>query len=453
MDETISTETDSTLAPAQTTSDYLFRVFSCDQPLIAPARHVLSNTREVLLVRGEKIEALREADKLILMIPDRRMSNPHARLLHSNGQWTLEDLQSRNGTFMEGTAIRSTVLDNDTWFECGRTFFRYRKRLNLHGENPDSEAVGLTPAVQTTLPTFAKDLERLRKIAESRVPIVLYGETGTGKEVFARAIHALSGRRGAFVAVNCPALPATLVESELFGYRRGAFSGATEDRLGLLRSADGGTVMLDEIGDLTPTAQASILRALQEREVLPVGATRPVPIDFRLIVAGQKPLEDLVRHGRFRADLHARAAGYTLRLPPLRERIEDFGIITASLLTKLSATPERMSFTRASARALLAHDYPLNVRELERALEAAVVLAGNHRIDTEHLPDSIQGGANRHLPSATPIDANDPEQKLVVGLLVEHKGNISAMARAAGKERVQIRRWLKRFGLDPQRFR
>lgn len=452
--ETISSDTDTSFARAQAKVDFLFRVFLCDQPLLAPSRHDLSGIREVVLGRGEKAHAIRDADKLILSIPDPRMSNPHARLIHTNGRWALEDLQSRNGTFVAGQAIRLAMLDDRMWFECGRTFFRYRAQLvEALGATPDCGSVGFTPEVRTMLPAFAQDLERLRKIAESRVPIVLYGETGTGKEVFARAVHTSSCRRGAFVAVNCPALPANLVESELFGYRRGAFSGATEDRLGLVRSADGGTIMLDEIADLTLTAQASILRALQEREVMPVGATRAVPVDFRLIVAGQKPLDELVREGRFRADLRARAAGFTLCLPPLRERIEDFGMIVASILARLSAPTERISFTRAAVRALLAHGYALNVRELERALEAAVVLADNHRIDIEHLPSSIRDGTNSQSKTEVPRDEIDPERKMVLDLLVEHKGNISAMARASGKERVQIRRWLKRFALDPERFR
>lgn len=384
---------------------------------------------------------------------------------HDGKRWSIVDLQSRNGTSVDGSSAESVVLEDGNWIECGRTFFRYRDALPAgENEEADMRPVGPTDVVRTISPVFASDLRRFAKVAASKVPLILTGNTGTGKEVFARAAHALSGRAGPFIAVNCAALPAALVESELFGYRRGAFSGATEDRPGLFRSAHGGTLLLDEIGDLYPSAQAALLRVLQERQVLPVGGTRPVDVDFRLIVAGQQPLQELVRAGRFRADLLARAAGFTLCLPPLCERIEDLGLLIAAILPRITAEWEKVSFSRKAANALLTHSFPLNVRELERALETAFVLADGHRIDNVIFSDRIgkdeeinaspnqASGASRAL--TLPLQSIDHEKReQVISLLREHRGNISAIARATGKERVQVRRWLQRYGLDSEDFR
>lgn len=463
MERTLSDDTEASLLPPPATSTYLFRVFSYDRPLLAPARHDLSDTVEVLIGRGERA-AVREGERLALGAPDPRMSARHARLRRVAQGWSIEDLDSRNGTAVGGLSVQRALLHDGDWIECGRTLYRFRTGLPAPADSDsDTEATGPTLEMRTLSPAFSRDIQRFARIAASRVPLVLAGETGTGKELAARAAHALSGRRGAFVAVNCAALPAALVEGELFGHRRGAFSGAIEDRPGLLRSAEGGTLLLDEVGDLTLSAQASLLRALQERQVMSVGATRPVSVDFRLIVAGQRPLEDLVSEGRFRPDLLARTAGFTLLLPPLRERAEDLGLLIAALLPRLTPTPEAVTFTKAAARALFGHRFPLNVRELEKALEAALVLAGDAPIDLEHLPDAITGsreilassgapGSSLSLPG--PSGAEDSEDRAaLIALLQEHRGNISAIARATGKARVQIRRSMRRHGMDATRFR
>ncbi len=276
--------------------------------------------------------------------------------------------------------------------------------------------------------------------------MILEGETGTGKEVAARAIHALSGRRGDFVAVNCGALPAALVEGQLFGHRRGAFSGATEDRPGLFRAADGGTLLLDEVGELALPAQAALLRALEQREVLPIGATRPVPVDARVVAATHRPLDCLVEEGTFRRDLHARLAGLRLVLPPLRDRREDLGHLAAALLARAGASPLPSIDPRAT-RALLAAAWPGNVRQLEKCLTAAAVLAGGGPIGLDHLPAELRG------PPAASADEGAAQRDELVALLREHQGNVSAVARALGKARMQVQRWLKRYALDPEAFR
>jgi transcriptional regulator with PAS, ATPase and Fis domain len=287
------------------------------------------------------------------------------------------------------------------------------------------------------------------------VPVVLGGETGSGKEVLASLIHSLSRRPGAFQAVNCGALSPTLLESELFGYRKGAFSGADEDRPGLVRSADRGTLFLDEFADLPLPAQASLLRVLQESEVVPVGGTRPVRVDLRVVVASHRDLEELVRREALRADLLARVSGFTLKLPALRERREDLGLLVAALLRRADAAkaPE-VSFSPDAARALLLYSWPRNIRELERTLGAALALCEG-RIELRHLSPALREAPAAEEPRPA-LPLSDEDQALrarLLELLREHRGNVSAVAQAMDKFRNQVQRWLKRFELDPADYR
>jgi len=293
-------------------------------------------------------------------------------------------------------------------------------------------------------------LAALPRIARSSLPVVVVGESGTGKELVARAVHALSQRSGPFQAVNCAAIPATLLESELFGARKGAFSGAAEDRPGLVRAADRGTLLLDEVADLPPPAQAALLRFLQESEVLPVGATRPVRVDVRVVAAAQSDLRSLVAEGTFRADLFARLDAFTVRLPPLRERREDLGLLVASLLRKLA--PERCEEIRISPEAALAlfrHSWPLNVRELEHSLAVALTVCDGAAIELEHLPEGVRLG---RTGLAADEDAEGFRDELLA-LLRRHRGNVAEVARAFGKGRMQIHRWARRYEIDLASFR
>jgi transcriptional regulator with PAS, ATPase and Fis domain len=270
-------------------------------------------------------------------------------------------------------------------------------------------------------------------------------------------MHLLSGRSGPFVAVNCGGIAPTLVESEMFGYRRGAFSGAQEDRPGLMRSADKGTLFLDEIADLPAPAQAALLRALQESEVMPVGATQAVKIDLRVLAATHFDLQKLVAEDRFRADLFARISGFTVRLPALRDRREDLGILIGVLLRRHAPGLEgRVSLTPEAARALFKHTWPMNVRELEKCMAAALVLSAGEPIDLIHLPDwahmtPVTSGSTPTAPAASAEDLRQREE--LIALLKEHAGNISSIARAMGKARMQVQRWLKRYRLDPEEYR
>jgi transcriptional regulator of acetoin/glycerol metabolism len=433
---------------------HLFRVIDCSRPLGRPARHSLRGVDEVRLGRGPSgAERLGEGGARVLRItePDARISTAHARLRHHLGRWLIEDLGSRNGTWLGGEAVRDAALADGDLIELGRTFYLFRAGVPTAADEPpdvfaDPEG---TPGLETLHPPLARALRALAAIAPSMVSVVIQGETGTGKELVARAVHGLSGRRGPFVAVNCGAIPEPLIESELFGVRRGAYSDAKEDRPGLIRSADRGTLFLDEIGDLKVPLQTAFLRVLQEREVMPIGQAKALPVDVRVVSASHRDLERLTAAGGFRDDLWARLSGFTIRLPALRERPEDLGLLVAALVRRLAEEPERISFHPDAMRRLLRHAWPRNVRELEKRLGAALVLAGGRAVQVEHLGD---WPAENDAPAAGG-DPSDPRREELERLLREHAGNLSAVARALDKDRVQIRRWVRRYRLDPARFR
>jgi DNA-binding NtrC family response regulator len=436
----------------------LYVALHCDHPTRPPSRHFLADTDVVSLGRAAAQEARRRSRQLELSIADGWMSTRHALLKRVGGSWAIEDAGSRNGTRVNGAPCKSGILADGALIELGHTLFLFRENVpHLKGVPLDVDAARLAaPAtgLATFSPPLAAEVSRLAAIARSTVPVVLHGATGSGKELAARALHQLSGRAGAFVAVNCGSIAKTLVETELFGYRKGAFSGAEEDRPGLMRTADKGTLFLDEIADLPASSQAVLLRALQESEVLPVGATKPVKVDVRVLAATHYDLPKLVEQGSFRADLFARISGFTVRLPPLSERREDLGLLTAEILRRVA--PElidRIALTPEAASALFAHGWPLNVRELEKCLSTAVVLAAGQPIDLPHLPDWAQQKKKEEAPARPASEAELRQREELVALLKEHHGNVSSIARALGKARMQVQRWLKRHGLEAGSFR
>jgi transcriptional regulator with AAA-type ATPase domain len=447
---------------------YLFVVFDCDAPLGSASRHELTQIDEITVGRGEARRAertIRGARRCLgLALADRRVSQQHARIVRRVHDWMLEDAGSSNGTRLNGaTCTTPTPLKSGDLIEVGHTFLLFKTYPGDGAEaTPDVELeCGAGPLATLAVP-WGGLLAQLPRLATASLPVVLNGETGTGKEVLARAIHVASGRRGPFVAVNCGAIAASLFEAELFGYRRGAFSGAVEDRTGLLRAAEGGTILFDEVAELAPSGQAALLRALQEREVLPVGATSPVTIDVRVLSATHNNLETLVEAGRFRADLLARLRGRTITLPSVRHRQEDLGLFIGTLVERLGRErASHVTFSSRAARALLRFHWPLNVRQLEKALEGALILAESGEIDLPHLPEELlstptamtspPGGeqSSERLPQLSDEDRARREE--LVALLRLHGGNISAVARAMGKARVQIQRWIRRYGIAAER--
>jgi pSer/pThr/pTyr-binding forkhead associated (FHA) protein len=434
----------------------LVLVLECSRPRAGSVRYRLNDLTSVNLGRGPERRAERAGTELTVRVPDKWMSSRHARIEPSFGRWVLTDTESKNGTIVDGHTTKRAVLTDGSLIELGHTLFIFFERMTIDADAPG--LIELTPqegplGFTTLMPGWAGELQRLRQIASSEIPMLIEGESGSGKEVLARAIHGQSGRHGAFVPVNCGALPDNLVESELFGYKKGAFSGAQQDHDGLVRAANGGTLFLDEIGDLPPSSQAALLRVLQEREVMPVGGTRAVPIDLRVVAATHRDLDDMVAEGSFRHDLFARLAGFRVTVPTLADRRTDLGILIGALHARMFP-PDHPGFDIDAARLLLRYPWPLNVRELEQALATAQVLAGNEAIRAEHLPDTVRTGRPPGAPR--PVVLNENDQKVrdqVVAALREHQGNVSAVARALDKDRKQIQRWIKRFGLDPGSYR
>ena len=421
--------TKSDTSPTDRTSDEnvervpgLVVVMECDRPsagaFVAPIGTGLrvgrGNDREA---KGDRVD-----------IPDTHLSRDHFEVTREGARFRVVDRGSRNHTLVREQTITTEVIEPGTLFRAGHTFFTC-----LADVSPGLER---SPwPFLTTNADFARDLGKLERIAQSPLPVLLLGETGTGKEVLAQALHQRSKRRGAFVPVNCGALPKELVESLLFGHRKGAFSGATTDELGFIRTADHGTLFLDEIGDLPPAAQSTLLRVLQEREVTPVGAFHGVPVDVRIVSATHKPLADHVKSGAFRADLFARLRGFSFTLPPLRERAFDIGELVGRM------APPSMTFKPDAGYTLLRHDYPLNVRELKQAIDVAAVLADG-AVRAADLPETIV--------SPEPISLDDEDSALrddLVRRLAATDRNVSQIARDMGKARQQIQRWIKRFGI------
>jgi transcriptional regulator of acetoin/glycerol metabolism len=419
------------------TAPILTVVLQADRVGDISSRHRLDAIDEVQICRGAERSVRREGRTLTLHIPDPRMSSRHATLRRHGGRFAIEDHGSKNGTFVRGARVESPrTVESGDWIEVGRTFLVHRDAMLAVDDPLDAGPKAVAPMLATMLPELSSMFEVLVGVARSALPVLIRGETGSGKEAIARAVHDLSERHGAFVAVNCGALPANLVESELFGSRKGAFSGALADRPGLVRSSDGGTLFLDEIGDLAAPAQAALLRALQEREVLAVGATKPVPVDLRVVAATHRELDEI----SFRPDLLARLSGFVARVPPLRQRREDLGLLLRGILRRHapSRTPE---LSHDAARALFAHSWPSNIRELNHVVARALVVSADAPLTLDIEPLELD---DRALLS----DEDRGRREDLVRLLREHDGNISAVARAMGKARVQIQRWMKRYRIE-----
>jgi DNA-binding NtrC family response regulator len=452
-------------ADARSASPHLFLAFACNRPFSSPRRYALGAVQSVALGREESATSQVTGDpaSLRIEIADSWVSTHHAQLRRVMGRWIVEDLGSRNGTRLNGVAIKSSALSDGDVLELGHSFLVFRPEVKASPEGApkvSSGELGSHPSLATLNPELAAQFSALVPLAPSGVSIVIQGETGTGKELVAKAIHQLSKREGEFIAVNCGAIPETLLEAELFGYQKGAFSGAVQNYLGLIRSADRGTLFLDEIGDLPATSQVSLLRVLQEREVMPLGTGRSVPVDIRICSASHRDLQQLVSQLRLREDLFGRISGFTINLPALRQRREDLGLIISSLLERSSLqSAQKVVFDRKAARAIFLYDWPRNIRELEKCLEAALALAGAGPISLDHLSASLHpfgsgsGGAGSKRTDASPAFADQSGRERLIELLVQHGGNVSAVARTLGKARVQVRRWLARHLIDPDRYR
>ena len=437
-----------TIAGPVATTPSLRLVFSVDRVCFAdfPVEGRLAAGRAVQGALDIKLEG------------DARLSRQHAVLVTEKGRLRLENLSQRgclvNGATVEGAC---SLYDGDV-VRMGDSFFVVRHQPDNLRDHEVSGVLGRAPSM-----IQLRGL--LHVVGPTKASVVLLGETGSGKDVAARALHEQSGRRGAFVAVNCAAIPENLAESQLFGHKAGSFTGAQKDHTGYFRQADGGTLFLDEVGELPLSLQPKLLRVLDEGQVFAVGASTGVPVDVRLVTATNRHIANEVEQGTFRADLFARLAEITISLPPLRARKEDV------LLLLVRALPEGVSLSPALVSALLLHHWPFNVRELMKiATELEVKAQGRPVLDVDLLEGRLLGPqpgggtgpvatpAPVELPRAERVPAPKreepaPSKEDLERLLAAHRGKVSDVARATGRSRTQVYRWLEQHGFDLKQFR
>lgn len=413
-----------------------------------------------------------------ICVSERAVSRKHSLVEFVHDQWVLRDLGGSNGTLVDGRPIDEIVLEPNHEVRVGDTIFKFvpTGAEEYVPYRSDGEMVVGATRRSSALMELRGGMQidrigaQLERIAPADLSVIIQGESGTGKEVVAREIHRLSGRRGPLQAVNCAAIPANLIESELFGYKRGAFSGADRDKLGLLAAAHTGTLLLDEIGDMPLEAQAKLLRVLQSREIFPVGATSGQKIDVRVICATNRDLSRLVKADRFRGDLLARLNEFHIVLPPLRDRKEDIYLLCRTLLERHGFARLQLSFPVILA--LLHYDWPYNVRELESCLKRCAALADSDLLTERHLPEAVReamvsygskrpkGEASKPSeestadgPAVIARRSTVPTEEELRALLSMHGGNVAAVGRELGKERMQIHRWMQRYGIVPDEYR
>jgi transcriptional regulator with GAF, ATPase, and Fis domain len=391
----------------------------------------------------------RQPDRQIY-IDDRNLSRQHASLYFSAaGEIGLRDHGSHNGSHVNGARVTDAPVRPGDVIRCGTTLLLVV--ADVAGFRRWPEAATASPLWGG--PAIEAVRQQLDGAAREGIEVLLQGESGTGKEVAARLLHLASGRAGAFVPVNCAAMPQALFEAELFGADRGAFTGADQERPGLMRAAAGGTLFLDEVGELPPELQPKLLRAVELREVRPVGGDRVTRVDLQLVAATNRDLRREVARGRFRGDLFHRLCGVVIELPPLRARREDILLLARRYLEgRESGEPLAMSCELVER--LLLHAWPGNVRELERTLREAALqasIAGDTRLEPGHLRAELRG---EDPSEASRGEASQDETfARVREALIASGGNVSEAASALGIPRGQIYNLLRVHGLSAEDFR
>jgi DNA-binding NtrC family response regulator len=388
-----------------------------------------------------------------IVLRDPMVSRFHCRLVREEGTWRLRDSGSMNGTRLDGVRVRDADLADGGVLQIGDSIVRVRS-----GTPQKEDLVPMLPSfgalVGTSLP-MRRMFALLDKIAQSDINVIIEGESGTGKELVATEIMQRSSRADKpFVVVDCGAISPNLVESELFGHVRGAFTGADRDRMGAFEAADGGTVFLDEIGELPLELQPKLLRALEAKEIRRVGETRARRVNVRVISATNRDLEREVNKGRFREDLYFRLAVVGVRVPPLRERLDDLLILIRTFLQQLGVTEEERLFGPPVLGEMSKHDWPGNVRELRNYVERSVVL--------QSASPTLRRGAGGGSAAAGPVNGIDLsvpfriakdavidsfERSYLSQLLEAAGGNMSKAARMAGMDRMYLHRLVQKHGL------
>ena len=413
---------------------------------------------DVLLVVGDgtfMTVELGERDVVIgrdsgcnVVLDHKALSRRHA-VLRLGPPATVEDLDSHNGTRVAGVLRRGggpTPLAEGEAFVIGPFMCVVVRRTDRELSASNGESL------QVEDPTPSGVSELVREVARSRINVLIVGETGVGKEVLAQTIHELSGRAGPFMGVNCAALSETLLESELFGHEKGSFTGATARTAGLLEAANGGTVFLDEVGELSLPIQAKLLRAIEQREVLRIGSTRPIAIDVRFVAATNRDLMASIRGGTFRRDLFFRLDGVQLGILPLRDRRHAIPRLAAQFLDAVrseSGQPQ-LRLAGETLAALARHDWPGNVRELKAVIERAALLARGGEIFARHLKFATsEEPAETASPDLTP--AERAERDKILQALDECAGNQTRAAKQLGMSRSSLLIKLRVFRINRPR--
>ncbi len=407
--------------------------------LVSPDAAVVG---KVVEVERELCIGRTEGPGVNLPITDPRLSRRHASIFRRERALELSDHDSKNGSHVDGVRARDGYLRPDSVLRFGGTILALVRLPDLPSGGPGVELLGDSAPLREVVGS-------LSRVAPEKIDVLLLGETGSGKELAARLLHRESGRSGELVSVNCGAIPEQLIESYLFGHRKGAFTGATSDQPGVFERAEAGTLFLDEVGELPVDLQPKLLRVLENREFTPVGSTRSVACDVRVVSATNVELEEATAGGGFRADLYARLAGYVVRLPPLRERRADIPLLVDHFVRTLAPDRE-LSCSALFYERLMLHDWPMNVRELRSVVQRVLVDTTGPELRADDLPSEL-GAKATQTPSAG--RATVPSARELERALREAGGSVATLAVRYGKDRKQIYRWLEKHGLKPDDFR
>ncbi|MFZ5470101.1 MAG: sigma 54-interacting transcriptional regulator [Myxococcota bacterium] len=416
------------------------------------------DTSKEIVSDKERIRIGAHSSNDLVLAEDRTASRHHFEIQYTERGYLLVDLNSTNGTFLDGRRIERAYLTSGSQIRAGSstlTFAPIDEELTVE---PDRDGVlgGMVGQSVKMRQIFGL----IRKIAPMDVSVIVQGETGTGKELVARAIHELSGRKkGPLVVLDCGAIPPNLIESELFGHEKGAFTGAVAARPGAFERADGGTIFLDELGELRLDLQPKLLRALENREVRRVGGNDVIEVDVRVIAATNRDLVKEIQAGNFREDLYFRLSVINIQLPPLRQRRDDLPHIVRRALAdpEVVAKHGRKHFSAAALSMLMAYPWPGNIRELMNVLSHVLTFSDGEEIDVLHLPARIQGQQKEApLPFNEHLSFKDAKEQLLesfereyIGQVLKRcEGNISRAARESGLHRKSIERLVKKYQLD-----